>query len=179
MHSEKDEERKHECTVCEKKFDKKQTLDNHLRTHTGVKPFKCNICGKEFAQYGTLKNHRIIHSEERPYKCNYKDCKYTTKRKHTLIRHVNLLHEGAIVSEVIIIPPKKPKKVYKCDECGRDFRWSSALTNHLISHGNTRPFSCDICKKTFKRKYHLNRHMREVHPQEQTASSSEVRKEIF
>ncbi|XP_023230678.1 zinc finger protein 107-like, partial [Centruroides sculpturatus] len=66
----------------------------------------------------------------------------------------------------------KPEKVHKCHKCDKSFEWLSTLTLHLTSHGKKRRFLCEICKKTFKHKYHLTRHMKIVHPQKQTESFS-------
>ncbi|XP_023230685.1 zinc finger protein 33A-like [Centruroides sculpturatus] len=164
MQLEKDQTKIHECTFCENKFRTKWELEVHMRSHTGEKPFECNICGKKFSQSGNLLVHKKIHFEERPFKCNYKDCTYTAKRKDVLIEHVNRTH--------LKISPKKPEKVHKCHKCDKSFEWLSTLTLHLTSHGKKRRFLCEICKKTFKHKYHLTRHMKIVHPQKQTESFS-------
>ncbi|XP_067123568.1 zinc finger protein 492-like [Centruroides vittatus] len=66
------------------------------------------------------------------------------------------------------IPEQTKTKDHKCDTCGESFRSSSAFIWHLIYPEGKRLFSCDICRKTFKYKFHLNRHMKKVHPQEQT-----------
>ncbi len=36
------------CASCNKEFTKKCNLIDHLRVHTGDKPFKCDHCDKRF-----------------------------------------------------------------------------------------------------------------------------------
>ncbi|XP_023230681.1 zinc finger protein 91-like [Centruroides sculpturatus] len=163
-----DEKKIHECIECKQIFQSKLHLDVHLRSHTGEKPFPCDICGKNFSQSGNLTIHKRTHSKERPFKCS---CGYATTRKFHLLSHVKRLHPNAIASDIITIP-RKESKDHKCNKCGRSFPWLSTLTKHLISHEKSRPFSCDICKKTYKHKNDLKTHMKIAHPQEQTACSS-------
>lgn len=55
---------------------------------------------------------------------------------------------------------RKKAKMSKCPICGKVFMYLSA---HLLSHSDTRPYVCQICNATFKRKDHVNYHRKTVH----------------
>jgi len=50
-----------ECSVCNKKFNRRNYLRVHMRNHTGVKPFECLLCSWRFTTNGKLKRHAKIH----------------------------------------------------------------------------------------------------------------------
>lgn len=47
-----------------------------------------------------------------------------------------------------------------CPTCGRVFKKQSRLTQHLLTHGDDRPFACPVpgCGKAYKRQEHLKNH---------------------
>lgn len=47
----------HVCDYCEKQFDHFGHFKEHLRKHTGEKPFECPECHERFARNSTLKCH--------------------------------------------------------------------------------------------------------------------------
>ncbi|KAB0343129.1 hypothetical protein FD754_020055 [Muntiacus muntjak] len=47
----------HKCQYCEKQFDHFGHFKEHLRKHTGEKPFECSNCHERFARNSTLKCH--------------------------------------------------------------------------------------------------------------------------
>jgi len=61
--------RLHQCSWCPKRFVTTGHLKQHVRIHTGDRPFKCSWCEKAFAQCGDLKRHERIHTGEKPFSC--------------------------------------------------------------------------------------------------------------
>ncbi|KAI5634811.1 zinc-finger double domain-containing protein [Phthorimaea operculella] len=51
----------HYCSICSKGFKDKYSVNVHVRTHTGEKPFACSLCGKSFRQKAHLAKHYQTH----------------------------------------------------------------------------------------------------------------------
>lgn len=60
----------HYCSICSKGFKDKYSVNVHVRTHTGEKPFSCSLCGKSFRQKAHLAKHYQTHIAQKTATAN-------------------------------------------------------------------------------------------------------------
>ncbi|KAL6447096.1 hypothetical protein ACFW04_001445 [Cataglyphis niger] len=138
-------EKPFQCTTCEKAFRSKIGLAQHTATHTGQFDYNCSTCGKGFQCKSYLIVHQRVHSDEKPYPCN--TCGQNFKTKQSLLDHENR-HLGV--------------KPYMCEICGRGFITKGLCKSHQKIHSGTdnRQYPCAVCNKMFVSKSYLNTHLR-------------------
>ncbi|XP_053659505.1 sal-like protein 1 [Anopheles marshallii] len=74
------------CRYCNRVFPREKSLQAHLRTHTGERPYLCDYpgCTRAFTQSGQLKTHQRLHTGERPFICSVPHClmRFTHANRH-------------------------------------------------------------------------------------------------
>ncbi|KAL9008277.1 MAG: hypothetical protein Q9173_006584 [Seirophora scorigena] len=60
-------QKKHKCKVCDKRFTRPSSLQTHMYSHTGEKPYACEVpgCRRHFSVVSNLRRHRKVHKGER------------------------------------------------------------------------------------------------------------------
>ena len=134
-----------QCRYCEVTFKHKPSLCRHeVQKHKAI-----------IGKVGSY-NKIYKYPKKDPFPCTYCDVQLGTK--HALIQHT-MTHTG--------------EKPFKCDHCGKDFRQSGILKNHIRymhERDNLQYMKCNICDKTFLGKRLLQSHMK-THKKEKATES--------
>ncbi|XP_008004964.1 zinc finger protein PLAGL1 isoform X1 [Chlorocebus sabaeus] len=152
-------QKSHQCAHCEKTFNRKDHLKNHLQTHDPNKmAFGCEECGKKYNTMLGYKRHLALHAASSgDLTCGV--CALELGSTEVLLDHLKAHAEEK--------PPSATKeKKHQCDHCERCFYTRKDVRRHLVVHTGCKDFLCQFCAQRFGRKDHLTRHTKKTHSQE-------------
>ena len=192
-----------ECATCHRKYKCEGNLKRHeIRSHSDREPnFTCDHCGRQYKQKFDLMVHlKRIHESELQM-CHFcglevKDIKshewrHEKRTRETFYQYpchlcLRKFHSKNRLDNHLLIH----KKVFKCEDCGKEYRGPRELSGHkrkhqqaintcticgkvfssvsnfyqhILTHAGIRPYKCDICDEDFTQRSSLLRH-RKNHP---------------
>lgn len=150
------------CNFCSRAFNKNFDLQQHIRCHTGEKPFQCVVCGRAFAQKSNVKKHMQTHKV-------WPDGMHST---HAFIQSGqenepsdserfpgDILQERLEQQELSVVTVRgdredsisKELTEYICPFCKHTSRTYFEWKNHLKSHKREKVYKCILtsCAKMF------------------------------
>ncbi|KAG1740797.1 uncharacterized protein EDB91DRAFT_339426 [Suillus paluster] len=148
---------RHPCTYsgCTKSYSKACRLAEHIRSHTGERPYVCLTCQKSYLRESHLQAHAKSHlpESERPYVCTESA---TCQKRFWTFQHLQVhenTHSGA--------------KCYACsvEGCDEVFAKHHQLRSHTCeAHAppGTKPYMCTHpgCTKSFDTNQKLRGHLK-------------------
>ncbi|XP_045502035.1 zinc finger protein 93-like [Colias croceus] len=158
------------CVLCHEAFNNFHQLDGHMNAH--YNNYICYECGDTFVASSRLEKHVQVHSKGK-FPCD--ECGKVFSLQKYRVKHTNLVHRQnvlkcqfcpekfstAVLRQLHHVEKHKDQiKEYTCEFCGTVFNYKPKFIKHLQrKHSIEKNNKCDVCDKSFIKKYELRLHM--------------------
>ncbi|XP_041843175.1 zinc finger protein 1035 [Melanotaenia boesemani] len=132
--------RPYQCSICPRRFCKKDRLQKHLIAHKKNALHLCSRCGQYFGPNRIGRHQAECGEASNPPAVQ----KFTPS---------NFKQASSQASQNVSKTPSKSNATimlqFKCPYCSQKFRYRSLYLRHLVSHTGVQPYSCVRCGQRF------------------------------
>ncbi|KAJ0064692.1 hypothetical protein NL108_011780, partial [Boleophthalmus pectinirostris] len=168
------------CNFCDKIFSKNFDLQQHIRSHTGEKPFQCIVCGRAFAQKSNVKKHmqthkvwpmgaastvsrspvtvKVVPMLSHDEGSNDEQQQQTEQEGEEPQQQNNQSQQNQTQSKQMVVIDSS----YQCQFCSNKFKTYFQLKSHLTQHKGEQVYKCVLksCSQTFQKLDQFLEHIR-------------------
>ena len=164
------------CSECDLNLASANSLEIHLRSHSGHRPFPCSECEKSFASLHYLSQHKEFHRKTKDFECDicfkrYQNSNALSQHKVDNHSHSNVKYECGLCLKLFsakrYLKEHEKKKhgdgsglKYDCDICGKKLSGKNELKIHSRIHSGEKPYHCSECNKHFRARSTFTIHMK-------------------
>ena len=139
------------CEQCEVDFANLQSLNLHMRQHTGERPYKCSVCQDNYISKFQLDRHLTKqHETELSTTVKCKICLALFDTERGMKKHRDS-HRKDVDSTA---------QAHKCQECEKVYTWKNNLVSHQKNFHDNDEKVCGICNKIFPDEKSIQIHMK-------------------
>ena len=134
------------CGICGKIFELAMSLTHHMYSHYERK-FYCDKCNFHCYFKSELKTHKITHHTTPQHQCMFPKYGRWFMQKGDLVIHVETHRKHKL----------------KCDDCDFETKFKKYLKEHQRVHEDDLPYKCEKCGKGFKWRSSVRNHRKNAH----------------
>ena len=143
------------CPICPHKHKLKNVVRNHVRKHTGEKPYYCCHCDFTTANFSSMRTHLIQAHKSMPHKADTPSLDQEIGAKRAKLEEDKLPlaeetpTEGYTFTrsllEKSLTLQRTARGKYQCPYCSYEYGALAIVMAHVRTHTGDKPFQCNYC----------------------------------